>query len=106
VLASSGGANADPGIRKQIASDAKAMETTDDSFTDKLLFSSPGPDKGAPLDADAEAQRIQNAKAQGQQTATGTSLNGTTPGSTTPPSKPTDSATIKKDSDGGFDGIF
>jgi hypothetical protein len=93
LLASSGGANADHSIRKQIASDAKAMEATDDSFTDQLLFSSPNPDKGSPLNADAEAQKIQNAKAGGQPSA------GT-------PQKPDDSATIKKDSGGWFDGIF
>ncbi len=103
VLASSGGANADPAIRKQIVSDAKAMEATDDSFTNELLFSSPDPDKGAPLNADAEAQRIQSAKAQGQPIAGSTNATAT---NASPPSKPADSATIKKDSGGWFDGIF
>ncbi|HEY6579103.1 MAG TPA: DUF3035 domain-containing protein [Rhizomicrobium sp.] len=101
LLANSGGANADPAIRKQIASDAKNMEATDDSFTNELLFSVPDPNKGTPLNADAEAQRIQTAKAQGRQIAEN-------PGAPNPPpaSKPTDSATIKKDSGGWFDGIF
>lgn len=106
VLAKSGGINADPSIRKQIASENKQMEATNDSFTDELLFGAPDPYKGAPLDADAEAQRIDKAKAQGQQIA------GTSPASTAP-AKPADSATISKDggsnndSGGGwFDGIF
>ncbi|HEX3431828.1 MAG TPA: DUF3035 domain-containing protein [Rhizomicrobium sp.] len=102
VLANSGGANADPAIRKQLASDLKSMEATDDSFTDHLLFGSPEPDKGAPLNADAEAQRLQTANAGGQQVAS-------SPTASHPaPAKPQDSATINKDGDGGgwFDGIF
>lgn len=102
VLARTGGANADPSIRKQIASDAKQMEATNDSFTDELLFSSPDPYKGSPLDADAEAQRIDAAKAQGQQIAG-------SPQPATPAAQPKadDSASIQKESSGGwFDGIF
>ena len=112
VLANSGGAAADPSIRKQIASDEKQMEATDDSFTDQLLFSSPDPYKGTPLNADAEAQRIQSAKAQGQQVAGTNATNGTKSSSNTQPAakqpqaKPADSATIQKDSGGWFDGIF
>lgn len=102
VLANSGGAGADPSIRKQIASDAKQMEATDDSFTDELLFSSPNPYKGAPVNADAEAARISAAKAQGQPAAG----SGTQPAAKQPPAKPADSATIQKDSGGWFDGIF
>jgi hypothetical protein len=100
VLANSGGANADHSIRKQIASDAKDMEATDDSFTDELLFRTPDPYKGTPLNADAEAQRIHDAGAQGQPPAAGASAPGTAP------VKHDDSATIKKDSGGWFDGIF
>jgi hypothetical protein len=100
VLANTGGANADHAIRKQIASDAKAMEATDDSFTDNLLFGSPDPDKGTPLNADAEAQRLQAAKAGGQQVASSPTANHPAP------AKPQDSATIGKDSGGWFDGIF
>lgn len=107
VLASSGGAASDPSIRKQIAADEKQMEATDDSFTDTLLFTSPDPYKGAPLNADAEAQRIQAAKAQGQQVAgTTNAANGTQPAAQKPPAKPADSATIQKDSGGWLDGIF
>jgi hypothetical protein len=100
LLANSGGANADHAIRKQIASDAKSMEATDDSFTDELLFRSPQPDKGKPVNADAEAQRVQNAKANGQSVSDPNSSK--TPSQT----KPNDSATIQKDSGGWFDGIF
>jgi hypothetical protein len=100
VLANTGGANADHSIRKQIASDAKAMEATDDSFTDRLLFGSPDPDKGTQLNADAEAQRLQAAKAGGQQVASSPTANHPEP------AKPQDSATIGKDSGGWFDGIF
>jgi hypothetical protein len=101
LLANSGGANADHSIREQIASDAKNMEATDQSFTDELLFSSPDPNKGTPLNADAEAQRIQDAKAQGQQIAGSPKAPGTPPAAS-----PKDSATIKKDGGGWFDGIF
>jgi hypothetical protein len=113
VLANTGGATADPSIRKQIASDEKQMEATDDSFTDTLLFQSSDPYKGAPVDADAEAARIAAAKAQGQQVAgtanTGSGTQpaaGSQPATNQPPAKPADSATIKKDSGGWFDGIF
>lgn len=100
ILADTGGANADPAIRKQLASDLKSMEATDDSFTDKLLFGSPDPDKGAPLNADAEAQRLEAANAAGQQVASSPTANHPAP------AKPADSATISKDSGGWFDGIF
>jgi hypothetical protein len=100
ILANSGGANSDHGIRKQLASDLKSMEATDDSFTDSLLFGSPDPDKGSPLNADAEAQRLQTAKASGQQVASSPTA------SHSAPPKADDSATIAKDGGGWFDGIF
>jgi hypothetical protein len=107
VLANTGGAAADPSIRKQIASDEKQMEATDDSFTDQLLFQSPDPYKGAPLNADAEAQRIDAAKAKDPQIAGNTnSGNSAQPAAKQPPAKPADSATIQKDGGGWFDGIF
>jgi hypothetical protein len=99
ILANTGGANADHAIRKQLASDLKSMEATDDSFTDNLLFGGPDPDKGSPLNADAEARRLQAAK--GQQIASSPTAN-----HPPPPTKPEDSATISKDSGGWFDGIF
>ena len=101
LLANSGGANADHSIRKQIASDAKDMEATEDSFTDELLFRTSDPYKGTPLNADAEAQRIHDAGVQGQHPVPATNA-----ASTPPAAKHDDSATIKKDSGGWFDGIF
>lgn len=101
VLANSGAAVADHSIRKQIASDAKAMEATDDSFTDELLFGSSDADTGAPLNADAEAQRIQTAKANGQPVA-----DPNAGAAHAQEKKPDDSASIDKDGGGWFDGIF
>ncbi len=67
LLASSGAANADHGIRTQIAADAKAMATANDSFTDQLLFQSgPKPDTGQPVNADAEHDRLVAEKSNGQ----------------------------------------
>jgi len=67
VLANTGGAMADHGIRQQIAADTKSMSTADDSFTDKLLFrSAPDPNAGNPVDADAEHDRIVAEKTDGQ----------------------------------------
>ncbi len=67
LLANSGGATADHGIRQQIAADAKSMATANDSFTDRLLFlSGPDPDAGHPLNADAEHDRLLAAKANRQ----------------------------------------
>ncbi|HEY1613157.1 MAG TPA: DUF3035 domain-containing protein [Rhizomicrobium sp.] len=110
VLANSGGASADHGIRKQIAADTKSMEATDDSFTDELLFGSPDTDNGKPLDADAEAQRISAAKAQGKATLADANSK---PGGEPPARKPQDSATVqrdgsdkKSDSGGWFDWLF
>ncbi len=108
LLAKSGGADADPNIRKQITADAKSMEATEDSFTDELLFGSSEPDNGKPVDADAEAQRISDAKAQGKTTV---AEEGTAPAAQPAARKPEDSATIQKDSDSGwfsgwFDDIF
>jgi len=100
ILANTGGANADHAIRKQLASDLKSMEATDDSFTDDLLFGSPDPYKGTPLNADAEAQRLQAANANGQQVSSSPTANHPEP------AKPADSATISKDGGGWFDGIF
>src|SRR5579871_812787 len=85
ILANSKGANADPAIRKQLASDMKSMEATDDSFTDHLLFGSPDPYKGAPLNADAEAQRLQTASTNGQVASSPTANHPA-------PAKPPDSA--------------
>jgi hypothetical protein len=92
-LAQSGSAGADHNIRREIAADNAKTENTDQSFTDKLLFS--GSDTNPndkPVDADAEAAKGPN----GQVPA----------GSVDAPAKPTDSATVgdsdtKSDSSSG-----
>jgi len=91
LLAQSGAANADDGIRQQIAADNRRMQTADEGFTDQLLFSTP--DNGeAPLDADAEKARIDAGKAPGEAA----------------PAKPAEKAPEiqKEDSGGWLDGIF
>lgn len=106
VLAKSGGAAADHGIRQQVEADAKNMEAADQSFTDKVLFGGPEPDQGKAVDANAEARRLSDAKAQGKPVAV--------PGPTTnePPSQNNaskqqdDSASIKKEDSGWLDGVF
>jgi hypothetical protein len=63
LLAQTGAAAADDSIRQQIAADNRNMQTADESFTDRLLFSGPdaaSPD--APLDPDAEKARIDASK--------------------------------------------
>ncbi len=91
LLATTGAAAADHGIRQQIAADAKAMTSANESFTDQLLFSSgPDPNAGHPVDADAEHDRLAAAKTAGQ-----------SPASSDNDNKPADeTATISKDGNG------
>lgn len=104
LLAKSGGALADHGIRQQIAADAKNMEAADVSFTDKVLFGESEPDtSGKPLDADAEAERIGDAKAQGRPVA---APPGSPPQGTDQPDSKSDDTQIQKDSGGWLDGIL
>lgn len=64
LLASAGIQNADPAIRQHLQSDRKGMMGADDSFTNDILFwKGPKPNTGTPVDADAEAQRLDKAKA-------------------------------------------
>lgn len=66
LLADTGAATADHGVRTQIAADAKAMSTASNSFTDTLLFRSPpDPNAGHPVDADAEHTKLVAEKADG-----------------------------------------
>ena len=69
LLANARVQDADPGIRQQIAADARNLRSSDDSFTDSLLFSSSTPAPAPPLDADAEARRIDAARAAGTTSA-------------------------------------
>jgi hypothetical protein len=57
--------DADPAIRQQIASDVNGMRGSDDSFTDSILFGSSAAPGSAPVDADAEARRLDAARAGG-----------------------------------------
>jgi len=59
LLANTGAAGVDHGVRAQIAADAKAMSTASNSFTDTLLFRSPpDPNAGHPLNADSEHDKL------------------------------------------------
>jgi hypothetical protein len=102
ILATSGAATADHSIRQQLASDAKSMEGADESFTDEVLFGGSSVDNGRAVNADAEKQRIDAAKASGDTTPGG----GNAPA---PDKEATGSATVQKDSDnsgGWLGGIF
>jgi hypothetical protein len=67
LLANSGGAVADPSIRRTIASDNTKAEDTDPSLTDRLLFGE-STDNSAdkPLDASAEQARLESTRNGGQ----------------------------------------
>lgn len=102
VLAKTGGATSDHGVRQQIEAENKQMEASDDDFTTKVLFGGPEPDQGKPLDADAEAKRLSDAKAAGKPAAPDAADQSATEQKPdeTPPQ-------IKKDDDGGWlDGVF
>ena len=66
LLAQSGAVNADPSIRQQVASDGRAMEAADDSFTQKVLFWQDAKTPGDPVDADSEDKRLSQKKTAGQ----------------------------------------
>ncbi|HUO87598.1 MAG TPA: DUF3035 domain-containing protein [Rhizomicrobium sp.] len=88
LLANAGVQNADPAIRQQLASDAAGMRGSDDSFTNAILFGdSPSATGAKPVDADAEARRIEAARAGGTAPAAPA-------GSAAPPApdKPSDSS--------------
>jgi hypothetical protein len=65
LLANAGVQNADPSIRQEIAADRASTRAADESFTNSLLFGSTAPSGTAPVDADAEARRIDAQKAGG-----------------------------------------
>jgi len=71
LLASAGVQNADPSIRQQLASDTRGMRGSDDGFASSVLFwNAPAtPDGNTPVNADAEARRIDAARAGGATTA-------------------------------------
>jgi hypothetical protein len=75
LLANTGAATADHGVRAQIAADTKAMSTASDSFTDTLLFRSPpDPNAGHPVNADSEHDKLVAERSNGE-----TPIEGQTP---------------------------
>jgi hypothetical protein len=90
LLANARVQDADPAIRQEIAADAGNLRSSDDSFTEGLLFSgSSTPPGSTPVDADAEARRIEAARAAGGATPS------TAPAPAAPPPPP------EKKDDGG-----
>ncbi|MEI9889033.1 MAG: DUF3035 domain-containing protein [Rhizomicrobium sp.] len=104
MLGAAGVQNADPAIRQQIASDTSGMRGSDDSFTNDLLFwSGPTPAPGAaPVDGDAEARRLDAARAGNANPAPAPT---TTAPAAAPSSAPTDTDT-DKDDDGWLGNIW
>jgi hypothetical protein len=95
LLANAGVQNADPAIRQQIASDVSGMRGSDDSFTNTMLFGDSPATGAKPVDADAEARRLDAAHTGGTAPAPSASAPA---GSAAPaPDKPDDTS---KDDDG------
>ena len=69
LLAQANAASTDPSIRQEVASDGRAMEPSDDDFTQKVLFWQDKPVPGTPVDAETEDKRIQHQKAAGKSAA-------------------------------------
>lgn len=82
LLAQAGAINTDASIRQQIASDGRAMEAADDSFTQKVLFWQDEKTAADNVNAEAEDKRLSSQKAAGQA-----------------PKPPKDSATIQEQRD-------
>jgi len=92
LLANAHVQDADPGIRQQIAADAGNLRGSDDSFTDALLFSgSSTPPGSTPVDADAEARRLESARAAGATGASPAPAGSATSAPPPPPEKTDDS---------------
>ncbi|MBL6853828.1 MAG: DUF3035 domain-containing protein [Alphaproteobacteria bacterium] len=90
LLANARVQDADPGIRQQISADAGNLRGSDDSFTDSLLFSgsSSTPPGSLPVDADAEARRLEAARAAGATAAPPAPAGSATPAPSAPPPPP------------------
>jgi hypothetical protein len=101
LLAKTNADTADHMVRQQIQADNKQMEAADQSFTDKVLFGGSEPDQGKAVDANAEAERISDAKAQGK-----TTTSPVTAGQPASEKKSDDAPTIQKDDSGWLDGIL
>jgi hypothetical protein len=92
--------DADPAIRQQLAADVSGMRGSDDSFTNNILFwSGPTPAPGStPVDADAEARRVDADRAGAPA--------GTTPKPTTSAPPPPAPPPSDKDDDGILDHLW
>ncbi|HEX3808148.1 MAG TPA: DUF3035 domain-containing protein [Rhizomicrobium sp.] len=104
LIANAGATNADDSIRRQLMTDNASATGTDESFSNQVMFwqGAPPDPNGTPVNADAEAQRIQAAKA-----------NGANPGSALPlpqqqAQQPTQTNTNTQSDDKGgwFDWLF
>lgn len=67
LLAQTGAVNPDPAIRQEVASDGRAMEAADDTFTQKVLFWQDKKPPGKNVDAESEDKRLSAQKASGSQ---------------------------------------
>lgn len=94
LLANAGAQNSDPNIRQDLVADDTAQQTSDDSFTDQVLFwNGPSTPPDQSLDADAAAAQVSTQQAAGPTTASATP----TPDNPAAGTNVTDSATIDKD---------
>jgi Protein of unknown function (DUF3035) len=117
LLANTGAASADHGIREQITADNKSMATADDSFTDNLLFGSTKPPTGdKPVDADAEHDKMVADKTISETPVQGQAATSKTGGSQEEATiskdpddndiNPNDTGDDNKDKGGWFGGLF
>ncbi len=96
LLAKAGATGADDSIRRRIAADAASSEDTDESLSDELLFGSSNPNpNGTPVNADAEAQRLDTARTAGQP-----------PAPAPEPAQPQQTDNSKSDSGSWLDDLF
>jgi hypothetical protein len=99
LLAHANVQNANPQIRAQIAADGRDLQGANESFTNDVLFwNSPKTDTGRPVNADAEAQRLEAAKA-GSNTSGAQYNTAPAPQAQPAPAQPEE----KKDEGGWFD---
>lgn len=109
LLAQTGAATANDGIRQQIAADNSNTESADENFTDQLLFGGTNNTGDAPLNADAEKARLDAAKRGGQVTPAApapATAAPSTAGTAQLPNPAQAQQPEKKESGGWLDGIF
>jgi Protein of unknown function (DUF3035) len=104
LLAQTGAATASDGIRQQIAADNSNTQSSDEGFTNQLLFGGTNTTGDAPLNADAENTRLQAAKNGGQAAPASTAPQAA--GTAQVPTPAQAQQPQKKESTGWLDGIF